>query len=294
MHTILHQQNKTELADKYRRSPAIWGDCPLSFIKKHYPEGHVRWDCSRMGLAPSLNAQVNGSIPGTKMWADTGGNIQGVSSINSTEVWGGAIELGVDTDNESATIAQAYPTFRMSGLSSNSNDLWFEACFALSSLATSTVGIFTGLAETEQWTLAAGVPFNGGDAITNAAAAIGWRKEEDGLGVLDTVISDRATSFTNIGDAAEEIAAAYTFVHVGFKYKVGPGRGFDVNKAVVFYKDNIAMDDVISKSTLTGYTNLDANALGPIFALIADSGGTAVKAYLKWLEVAQLPPGVQP
>lgn len=293
---VTHLQNGTSLTDPYRRSPAIWGRCPLSFIKKYYPEGHVRWDASRMGLAPTLTTQIAGSIPGTKMFASAGGNIQAVSAINSVEKWGGAIEMGVDTDDESASIAQAYPTFRLSGLMSGGGPLWFEGCLAVSSILTNTIGFFMGLAETELWTLAGGVPFNAGDAITNSAAAIGFRKGEDALGVVDTVYSDRATSFTNIGDDEGSISAAYTFVKFGMLYIPDPkgylGGEYDSNRVIRFFQDNVVLDTAVSKSTLTGLTNLDANAVGPMISLIADASGTATKLYLKWLEVAQLPPYV--
>lgn len=289
-----HRQNKTTIANLYDKSPAIWATCPLPFIKKYYPEGYVRWSPEQMSLIGTQTTEIAGPIPGTKVFASSGGAVNAVSAVNSVEKWGGAIQFGVDTDNESASLAQAYPTFRLSGLPSTSNRLWFEACVALSSILVDTVGFFCGLAETEQWTLATGVPFNGGDAITNSASAIGWRKEEDGLGVLDTVYSDRATSFTNIGDATATIAAAYTFVNIGFTYDPGPGKDYDPAKIIRFFKDNIEQSTPVSKTTLTGLTNLDANAVGPLFALIADSGGTSTKAFLKWLEVAQLPPGINP
>lgn len=295
---VIHLQNKTSLTDPYRRSPAIWGRCPLSFIKKYYPECHVRWDASRCSLIGTQTTEIAGPIPGTKVFASAGGSVVPVSAINSVEKWGGAIKFAVDTDaDDSCSLAQAYPTFRMSGLGgSTDGPLWFEGCLAVKTILTDTLGFFMGLAETEQWTLATGVPFNAGDAITNAAAAIGFRKGEDALGVVDTVVSDRATSFTNIGDDEGSISAAYTFVKFGMLYipdsKGYLGGEYDSNRVVRFYQDNVALTTSISKSTLTGYTNLDANALGPIVAMIADTTDNS-EMYLKWLECAQLPPGVQ-
>lgn len=285
---VIHLQNKTTLANIYQRSPAIWGHCPLAYIKKYYPESWVRWDASRMSLAGTQTTQIAGPIPGTKVFASSGGAVDAVSAVNSVEKWGGAIQFGVDTDDESASLAQAYPTFRVSGDKDTDNPLFFEGCVSLSSIATNTVGIFMGLAETELWTLAAGVPFNAGDAITNSASAIGWRKEEDGLGVWDTVVSDRATSFTNVGDAAVTVSAANTFIKLGMLYNP-----LDKDRCVRFFADNIEMTTALTRAAVQAYTNLDANAVGPLFALIADSGGTAVKAHLKWLEVAQLPPQVK-
>ncbi len=292
MEHVLHRQNTTELTDIYQRSPAIWASCPLSFIKKFYPEGHVRWDASKMSLAGTQTTQIAGPIPGTKVFASSGGAVDAVSAINSVEKWGGAIQFGVDTDNEGASLAQAYPTFRMSGLKGTDQPLYFEACWALNSILTSTVGIFVGMAETELLTLSATVPLAATDVPDAAGAMIGFHKGEDALGVVDTVYADRAATFTNIGDDEGLIDAAYTFVKTGFLYNPGQLADYDSSRVVRFFQDNIELDSALSKTSLTGLTNLDANALGPIFALISDASGTATKAYLKWLEVAQLPPGV--
>jgi hypothetical protein len=291
---VQHRQNKTSLTGIYQRSPAIWATCPLSWIKKFYPEGHVRWDASKMSLKGTQTAQIAGPIGGTKVFGGAGGSVDAVSAVNSVEKWGGAIRFLPAADNDAAALAQAYPTFRLSGLPASSNRLWFEGCVAINSLLTNTLGFFMGLAETEQWTLAAGVPFNAGDAITNSASAIGFRKGEDALGVVDTVVSDRAISFTNIGASEGSISAAYTFAKFGFMYDPGPGNDYNSSAIIRFFQDNLELTTKVSKTTLTGYTNLDANALGPIFATIADSGGAATECYLKWLEVAQLPPGINP
>lgn len=301
---VIHRQNKTAITNRFRRSPALWGNCPLSWIKKHYPEGYLRWSPEQHLLAGTQTTQIAGPQPGSKVFSTTALVVDAVSSVGG-ETWGGAIRFGSDTDNDSSSLAQAYPSFRMSGLGgSTDNALWFEACIAVSSIATDTLGFFVGLAETELWTLATGVPFNAGDAITNSASAIGWRKEEDGLGVLDVVYSDRATSFTAIIDDVTASAngsftalAADTFMKIGFFYNPSPGnkgREYDSDRVISFFQNNLRLPTGVSKSTLTGLTNLDANALGPLVATITDSGGTAAKLYLKWLEVAQLPPGINP
>ncbi len=301
---VTHRQNTTAITNRFKRSPNIWGTCPLSWIKKNYPEGYLRWSPEQHLLAGTQTTEIAGPQPGSKVFSTTALVVDTVSSVGG-ETWGGAIRFGGDTDNDSSSLAQAYPSFRMSGLGgSTDNALWFEACVAVSSILTNTLGFFVGLAETDQWTLATGVPFNGGDAITNAASAIGWRKEEDGLGVLDVVYSDRATSFTNIIDDITTSAngsfsamAVDTFMKIGFVYNPSPGnkgREYDANKVIRFFQNNKELGTYVSKSTLTGLTNLDANALGPIVSQITDSSGTAAKFYLKWLEVAQLPPGINP
>ena len=150
---------------------------------------------------------------------------------------------------------------------------------------------FIGLGEVDAFTLAANVPMNSGDAIDNSGAMIGFRIEEDGLGVVDTVYSDRATSFTNIGDTEGGTLVAHTFKKLGFIYDpqlTGTDSGRPENCCVRFFQDNQLCATGLTKSTLTGLTNLDANALGLLWATAADSGGTSFLGSLKWWRVAQL------
>lgn len=291
MNRVRNLRNTQADTNKYRRSPNVWGTCPLDTLRTHYPEWVLQWDLSRFDLAGTQTTQIAGPIPGTKVFATASGSVAGVSAVNSVELPGGAIAFTTDTDNDSASLADAYPKFLLDGDPYNTGRLWFEACVAVSSLVTNGVGLFVGLAETEQWTLATGVPFNGGDAITNAASAIGFRKEEDGLGVIDTVYSDRATSFTNIEDDTDATSGtgdfeAFTFKKLGMFYNPK-----DSDRCIRFFVDNQELETEVSKSTLQALTNLDANPLGPIVAQVADSAGTAIVTYLKWLWCVQEPPG---
>lgn len=262
----------------------IWADCPWLDIEDGSVPGLVFFD-DFQGF-PLIGTQTTQIGFGRyKVFATTGSSVTRVSAVNSVEVAGGALSETLDTDNDSASIAQAYPSYLLSGNTSDSGKLWFEVCYAQNSVATNMAAVFLGLAETDQWTLATGVPFNGGDAITNSASAIGFRIEEDGLGVIDTVYSDRATSFTNIGDTEGGTLTANTFRKLGFVYD--PSRTTD---CIRFYANNLQLSSVVSKTTLQGLTNLDANALGFLWSSCADSAGTSFAGYLKWVRIAQLLP----
>ena len=113
---------------------------------------------------------------------------------------------------------------------------------------------------------------------------IGFRIEEDGLGVIDTVYNDRATSFTNIGDTEGGTPTAFTFRKLGMYYDPR-----ESTNCVRFYADNVELSSKLSNS-LTGTTNLDANPLGFMAAWCADSAGTSFIGYLKWVAVCQLFP----
>ena len=267
-------------------SPNIWDDCPMQLIRDGIlPGSYVEkngW--GDFPLAGTQTTQIGFSD--YKLFATADGTIAPVSAINSVERVGSVLALtaGTTSDNESLSIAQAYPSFYLSGSASTSGKLWFEAEIGVSSILTNTVGFFVGLAETELWTLATGVPFNAGDAITNSASAIGFRKEEDGLGVIDTVYSDRATSFTNAGDAESSIAAN-TLKKFGMVYNPA-----ETTDCITFYANGLPLTTKVSRTTLTGLTNLDANALGVMAAVICDSAADGTKFFLSKWRCFQLAP----
>lgn len=268
-------------------SRSIWYDCPVLEILARPETGMYLFDdFSDLPLAPTLTTQAG--FGRYKAYAASGSSVSRVSTINSVETQGGALKLATDTDNEAAAIAQAYPGYMLTGLSSNSSKLWFECCIAQKAVGTNMASTFIGLGETDLMTLADGVPLNGGNSPTADGAMIGFRIEEDGLGVIDTVYADRATSFTNIGDAEGGTLSAYTFKKLGMVYD--PNK-LGTNDAVTFYADGVALTSRLSRTALAALTHLDANALGLLAVTVADSGGTAHELYMKWWRIAQLFPG---
>jgi hypothetical protein len=286
MINVIPRQNLSSAITDALPSPTIWASCPWDDIKHGVTRGIAYHDdFDDLPLAPTLTTQI--AFGNYKAFANTGCTIKGVSSVNSISCPGGVLEIAIDTDDDSVSIAHAYNSLIMSGLTTNSGKLWFEARVCYSPVTTNGIGWFLGLAETSLWTLANGVPFNAGDAITNSAAAIGFRKPEDDTTTADTVYSDRATSFTAIGDADLTSMAAFTWAKLGFVYDP-----LETTNCITFYKDNVALSNKLSKSTLTGLTNLDAGTLGLLLAVVADSSGTSGKFYMDWWRVAQVQPTV--
>ena len=286
VNTARFRMNQTTDATRLP-SANIWSGrvvCPWNDIMENVIDGIAFYDdFTDLPLAPTLTTQI--AFGKYKAFANTGCTISKVSPVNAVEVWGGAANIAIDTDNDAVILSHAYPSFLLSGLTSNSGPLWFEVCYAQNSIATNMAAGFFGLAEVEQFTLANTVPFNAGDPITNGGSFIGFRIEEDGLGVVDTVISDRATSFTNIGDTEGGTLVANTFKKFGFVYDPD---STDRSRMIRFFANNSELATAISYTTLTGYTNLDANALGFMWGHVADSAGTAFSSYLKWVKIAQL------
>ena len=274
-------------------SPSIWKDCPWHDLKEMTNQGPGEGpggicfhdDFEHFPLAGTQTTQIgHGDY---KVFNTGSGTIRQVSAVNSVEQGGGILANNVDTDNDSGSIAQSYPSLMVTGLDTNSGKLWWEARVAWTPITTNGLGWFLGLAEVEQWTLATAVPLNAWDAITNSASAIGFRKPEDDTTTYDTVYSDRATSFTAVGDAEGTGYAAFTWVKLGMIYD--PSRSTD---CVRFFVNGVQTTSVVSRATLTGLTNLDANALGMLLAIVADSAGTSGEFYMDWWRYAQLLPTV--
>jgi hypothetical protein len=290
---VKYRQNKTtvgvgSIPAYMTPSPAIWSRFPIATIRKRPELGTYRYeDWRNLPLAPTLTTQI--AFGNYKAFANTGCTINRVSAINSVEKLGGALKLATDTDNDSASIADAYPSFRMSGDKAVDGKLCFEVCIAQKSVVTNMASTFVGLAETELQTLANALPLNAGDSPTADGAMIGFRIEEDGLGVVDTVYADRATSFTNIGDTEGGTLVAYTFRKLGWVYDPAAPDA----DCVTFYANNVALATKLSRTSLQALTNLDANALGFLLVTCADSAGTAHELYCPWYAIGQLNPGVQ-
>lgn len=276
------------LAANTDRGPtrAIWNDLPLALIQQDPNVGFHRFeDWSDLPLPPTLTTQI--AFGKYKAFATTGSSVSRVSAVNSVEVIGGALKLATDTDNDSAIVGDAAPAnLILTNSKTTSGKLWFECCIAQKSVATNMASTFIGLGETDLMTFATALPFNAGDPITNDGALFGFHLSEDGLGVIDTVVSDRATSYTVIGTGEGGTLVAYTFKKLGFVYDLDEVAA----NRVTFYTDGLPCATRYTGANIAATTNLKANPLGFLFGTVADSGGTAHEVYCKWARWAQLYP----
>lgn len=282
-------QGLNQFADTTRNpSPAIWSTCPVSELLAHPEKGfHFFDDFSEFPLKGTQTTQIGFSKYKIFAGANASTIISGASQVNSVNIQGGAgLKFNQAANNDATSLAQAYPRAFITGLNTTSRRVWFEARIAATTLAANAAGFFLGLAETNLWTLSATVPFNAASAsLDNSAAAIGFFKDEVTLPTtVHSSVSDRATSFTDI-NAAITTMTANTFVKLGFVYDPDIAGG----DAIKFYVDNILDATRYTKTNITATTNLKANALGPIFAVIADTVGSSAY-YLQWWRFAALYP----
>lgn len=294
--TVDFLANKTALTTR-GYSPAIWGTCPVQDIKAGTLDGiWVEDDFNQMPLIGTQTTQIG--YDKYKVFATANAAVTPSSAVNSVQLSNGILALTHAADNDSASLAQAYPAFRVSGDAATDGPLWFECRIAVKSLLTLRNGFLVGLAETDQWTLATGVPFNGNAAaITNAASFLGFNKWEivsttpaatTGLpGGINTSYSDRATSFTQLAADAAIMSAAFAFIKLGMVYDP---KARDPNRMVRFFADNVELSTAMTRTQLAATTNLKAKSLGLIVASVAAASVSTDATYLDWWRCYQLTP----
>lgn len=275
----LHELNGTTTSGRLY-SPAIWSKAPWHAIVSGEKNGcFFDFDCRNFPLIGTQTTQI-GHGP-FKLFAGATGSVAPVGTVNSVIKPGGALAFTLDGNNTASSVAEAYPRFALTGNSSNTGKLYFEASIAVSTILTNTIGFFVGLAETNQLTLSATVPFNAADATSNTGGMIGFSKSEDGLGVVDVSVADRATSFTAI-KASTASMTAYTFVRLGMLYNPA-----DSARCLRFFVNNVEDSTALTKTALQAYTYVDAANLGFLMATIGDSSASTNATYLEWVRILQ-------
>ncbi len=278
---------KTGTVDTFNvPSPNLWGaegGCPWDRIKNGELAGSAFYDdFESLPLAPTLTTQI--AFGQYKAFATSGETISGISAVNSVDLGGGILKLTQGTAGNSTSIASAYPFLKVSGDATKDGPLWFEACVAVKSVVTLHQAFFLGLAETNLFTLATGVPFSSSAGNpTNGGACLGFFKPSANTTTLNSTYNDRATSFTAVGTGEVTGLAAFTFTKLGFVYNPAAP-----TKMVRFYQDNIELASYLKPSDISGTTNLKANSLGLLLSIVGGSATSSDEFYMKWWRAAQL------
>lgn len=268
-------------------SPAIWADFKIGSIRRRPDKGFFIFEnFTDWPLNGTQTTQIgHGKY---KLFASAGSSVVPVHTIFGVRQGGGALALNIGGNNQAACVAQAYPQCMMTGYIDDVSTsllslgpLYFEACVAVSTTASDTIGYFVGLGETDLFTLSALQPFNAASSALSAnGSLIGFLRDEDGGQQIDTVYSDRATAFTTIGNHANTVTAQQ-FVKLGFVYD--PRR----SDAIRFFINNQETTTPLTLTQLRATTNLRANALGVLFAAIGDTSGAGTSAVMRWFCLGQ-------
>ncbi len=266
-------------------SPYLWGDCPWVEIQANPNLGYTFWDdFTGFTLPGTQTSELSLGVNGWKVYNTGAGNVKTNPSLDGTLTGGGIISMLCDTAGDASVIANQACPFVMSGLTSNSGKLWFEARIALTGIATNNVAVFIGLGENSGYTLGAAKPLADADGVATDVPFIGLNVTEDGVGVVRGVYADEAATWT-VPAATVGTLAASTFAKVGMLYDPE-----NSDATVQFFFNGVPSTSVVSNATLTALTNLDVSPLGPVFAMFADSAGTATYGYCDWIRIAQKAP----
>lgn len=235
-------------------------------------------------LIPTETTQIGWGK--SKVFASSGSTVVPTSVLNAVDKAYGGLKLTGNSDNDAASIAQAYPGILLSGNLSDSGVAVAGFCIARDNILTNASATAFGLAETNLFTLSATVPLNAGDGMSNGGGFLGFNLLEDGLGVVNTCRSDRATATpTNIQAAvATMVANAYK----KFEIVYDPNKSA---KCVSFFVDNVEQTTYVTKTALQAFTYIGKGSLGLLLACCADSAASQA-TYLKWWYAGQMKPGV--
>lgn len=275
-------------------SRTIWKDCPWEEIQNGAKDGIAFFDdFNDLPLTPTLTTQI--AYGRYKAYATASDTITNVGVVNSVASPGGILKLleGANASADNISIAAAYPSFLLSGVTSNSQKLWFECRVAIGSLVANHGAFFVGLGETNLITFTAAVPFtsNTGLALDASGSLIGFvtQMAQTIPGQVNAVYTDRATTFTfpgasNAVDAT--IGAAFTFTKLGMIYDPSDKDGI----AVRFFQDGVLLNSAkVTNAALVALTNLPANPLGLMLSYVAGSAKAATDAvYMDWWRCAQI------
>lgn len=264
-------------------SGAIWQSCPVEAVDAGAVAGVHIWDnFERVTLPGTQTSEVTFGL--YKAYNTGNGTVITNSSLDGTQTMGGILSMLCDTDGDASAFGTHSCPFRFSGSASTSGKLWFEARIAVTGIATNNIQLFVGFGENNGYTFGAAKPLANANAVANDVPFIGLQMNEDGVGVVRGVYTDEATSWTEVEDNVGTLAAS-TWAKVGLIYNPD-----DATNCVKFYFNGVPAASVLSRSTLTGLTNLDASPMGLLFAAFADSAGTSTYAYMDWWKCVQLNP----
>jgi hypothetical protein len=266
-------------------SPGVWWDCPIVEMTEDPGVGFYIFDdflgVTNVGATETTETSLVGG-PNYKCYSKDATGTTVAQSLAATVKGGGILTLLGNSDNDNESVGQWSPPFLITGVPSTSKKLWFEARVAVTSIATAMTHVFVGLAETKTMTFSDGIPLGGGDATSNTGSLLGFNRLEDGLAVINTSYTDRATSYTDI-QASAGAFVANTWIKLGMVYDPS-----SASKAVRFFVDGVETTTPMTLAAIVATTNLKANSLGFCIAQYSDTSGTACYLYCDWWRGAQL------
>ncbi len=262
-------------ADTGRKySNAIWSDCPTQAVRDGTIDGVIFEDDFEAFALPGTQTTAI-QCGRYAVFASSGAWASDAMPHSATPLGAGGIISALPGDGASVIIGTANCPFSLA--TTNVGKLWYEGRIATTSILTNAGQLFFGLAETAVTTYSVTIPLGNANAVSSALALVGFNRLEDGLGVLNTSYADHATSWTDIGAAANSTLAANTWIKLGMKFD--PSNAL---RCLRFFVDGIECATAMTKAALLALTHLDAKGLGPCFGFYGDSEGSDYVYIDRW------------
>jgi hypothetical protein len=261
-------------------SPNIWKSCPVEALKAGLGGVLFEDDFLDVNLPGTQTSEV--AFGRYKAYNTGSGTVKTNASLDGTMTQGGIISMLCDTAGDASVFGMQATPFVLSGLTTNSGKMWFEARIAVTGIATNNIQMFLGLGQNDVFTFGAAKPLADANGVATDGPFFGFQMTEDGVGVVNASYADEAATWTNALAGLGTLAAS-TWAKPGFIYDPT-----DPINTIRFFWNGVQSSTVMSKATLTALTHLDASPLGLLFATFADSAGTSTYAYMDKWRCAQL------
>lgn len=287
-------------------SAGIWGDCPVAAILEDPSLGMYFFDDFLMaGQIPVATGGT--SVTNMGQWglfcAQGGLLTDGASE-------GGSISLASDGDQEAVNLASLAGAFRLVTTSTNAlnGKLWFECRFSVSTISSTKMDIFVGLADklvTSNLLVNGSVISTTDDTLSTAPNLIGFHKKSGGPTEVNFVYQLAAgtavypTSLTTLMNSCTgAVNTASAFHKFGFVFdpnapltRIGTASTGQTAGALKQALIRVSVDNMVAPAFLTS-DNTAGSAfptgfMGPVIAVMQTATG-ANAITIDWIRCAQL------
>lgn len=287
--SIFHKQSGTSDAS-HKRSPAIWGDCPILDLYTGARSGVYFWD-------DFLSQDDEDATDiGYERYIDTSNTIRNLvvdTTAEATGSRGGVLRLLLDgTDNDAPVIqyqtANGAAPFMISATAGASWKTYFEARIRKTSIADDVQALAIGLAQVDRAADNGLLEDDTGD-IVDSISFIGWRVKHVNGGttgqnaLLDFVYQDAAQTAPTVVLASAATLVASTWVKVGFVYDPAA----PAEKRIKLFVNNVEQSTYVTATALAAATFPLSDAL-TLVASAKSGTGTASNLDIDWWGVCQL------
>lgn len=255
-------------------SGAIWHDIPHD-LGENPNSGFIIGD---FGITIPKHASTSGGAVTAALGAyhcylDQGGFIR----RPTTGLMMAGVELGSDGDNELVTMRHGYTRAFLSSATSTGK-AWWEGCFKVSAISTTSPGVFIGLADDNL--SATNILLDDSDALADNNL-IGFKKTEAAATLTFVYKADGQTAQVPISNAGSMVADTYK--RVGFKLdNTNPAA-----KRITVYVDGVELTTYVTKTNMDAVTFPRDVNLGFAMSSNNATGATPGFSTLQWWALAQ-------